>query len=189
MAAKPLEAAPGSQHPWGPSPKNSHWECEGCTSDVMAVTGSPGPSHRASLERTHPAPDLGPTHHLIASQSTVVRRGWRMDEIPALSSQKQARGKAVRKDAAAHQPAGSQTHHRSDPGRSPATPSVSGYLTVSAGYPNCLQQVLQKQPPSGLHCAQPCTNLQQANSADAAPRCRTAHSKHPTNAKGEGRRR
>lgn len=89
MAAKPLEAAPGSQHHWGPSPKTSHWECEGCTGDVMAVTGSPGASHRASLEETHPAPDLGPTHHLIASQSTVVRRGWRMDEKPALPSQKQ----------------------------------------------------------------------------------------------------
>lgn len=48
---------------------------------------------------------------------------------------------------------------------------------MSGGYPNYLQQILQRQPQWDLCCAKPHTNLQQETSARMAPRCKTAHGK------------
>lgn len=141
VAAKPLEAAPGSQHRWGPNSKTA--------------TGSPraawamSPVHWEHLMghpwkgRNLPLP-LGQRTHLMASNSTVVRRGWGMDEKPALPPQRQE-GRQWERMLPHHQqapclvddrqPASSacQTHHRPGPGRSPAPPSVSVYLTGQSG--------------------------------------------------------
>lgn len=49
--------------------------------------------------------------------------------------------------------------------------------SMSGGYPNYLQQVLQRQLQWDLCYAKPHTNLQQETSAHSAPRCKIAHGK------------
>lgn len=192
VAAKPVEAAPGSQHRWGPNPKTAtgspraawamspvHWE---------HLMGHPWKGQNLPLP-------LGQRTHLMASNSTVVRRGWGMDEKPALPPQRQE-GRQWERMLPHHQqapclvddrlPASFQRLPETPSSRTGTVPSATICIwlshravrqSMSGGYPNYLQQVLQKQPLRGLCCAQPCTNLQQANSADMAPRCKTAHSK------------
>lgn len=134
-AAKPLEAAPNGQHHGGPNPKTA----TGSMRAARVMRWLP-PVHWEHLME-HPwmgrslSLALGQGTHLIASNSTVVRRGRGVDEKPALPPQRQE-GRQWKRMLPHHwqalclvgrcQPAPStcRIHHQPGPGR-----SVSGYLT------------------------------------------------------------